>query len=484
MAGCEISTVYAAISGAHVRGLNSHGIVAVKDKEVREADIARVIEQAKAVAIPMDREVLHVLPQQYIVDDQDGIRDPLGMAGVRLEAKVHIVTTAVASAQNIIKCANRCNLQVADIVLESLASAQAVLEDDEKELGVALIDIGGGTCDMMVYSDGAIVHTSVLPLGGDHITNDIATVPAHAARLGREDQAQVRLRVARPRRGRRDDGGPVGRRPRPARAAAHASSSRSSSRASRRSSSTSRRSSMRCGYFDGLAAGVVLTGGATAMDGVPEIAEQVLGLPARRGAPTKIGGLVDVVRSPSYSTGVGLVMFGADQGRRVAAASTRGRRSHRPVQARLGPPRRDVLINCSAATNRVRRGSTPSAVSSTEMPARGPCATTRRASARSAAHSCMIAASVTAGSAASSASGSAGEPGGLLELMGAAGRGRERLELLGERVSAHVVELAGGRPGRAQRAEGPHHRVAGHPGAAGIENRRGRRARGCHGRRS
>ncbi len=176
MAGCEITTVYAAISGAHVRGLNSHGIVAVKDKEVREADIARVIDAAKAVAIPMDREVLHVLPQQYVVDDQDGIRDPLGMAGVRLEAKVHIVTTAVASAQNVIKCANRCNLQVADIVLESLASSQAVLEDDEKELGVALIDIGGGTCDVMVYADGAIVHTSVLPLGGGHITNDIATV--------------------------------------------------------------------------------------------------------------------------------------------------------------------------------------------------------------------------------------------------------------------------------------------------------------------
>jgi cell division protein FtsA len=176
MAGCEITTVYAAISGAHVRGVNSNGIVAVKDGEVRAADIARVIDQAKAVPIPMDREVLHVLPQQYVVDDQDGIRDPLGMAGVRLEAKVHIITTAVASAQNVIKCANRCNLQVADIVLESLASASAVLEDDEKELGVAVLDIGGGTCDLMVYSDGAIVHTAVLPLGGGHVTNDIATV--------------------------------------------------------------------------------------------------------------------------------------------------------------------------------------------------------------------------------------------------------------------------------------------------------------------
>src|SRR5688500_241507 len=176
MAGCEISTVYAATSGAHVKGINSNGIVAVKDKEVRDSDIARVIDQAKAVNFPMDREVLHVLPQQYVVDDQDGIRDPLGMAGVRLEAKVHIVTTAVTSAQNVVKCANRCGLQVADIVLEPLASAAACLEDDERELGVALVDIGGGTCDIAIFADGAIVHTAVLPLGGGHVTNDIATV--------------------------------------------------------------------------------------------------------------------------------------------------------------------------------------------------------------------------------------------------------------------------------------------------------------------
>src|SRR5687767_2204411 len=176
MAGCDISTVYAGIAGGHIRGLNSHGIVAVKDKEVREADVQRVIEAAKAVAIPMDREVLHVLPQQYIIDEQDGVRDPLGMSGVRLEAKVHIATTSVTSAQNVVKCANRCGLQVADIVLEPLASAQAVLEDDERELGVALVDIGGGTCDIAVFADGAIVHTAVLPLGGGHVTNDIATV--------------------------------------------------------------------------------------------------------------------------------------------------------------------------------------------------------------------------------------------------------------------------------------------------------------------
>jgi len=174
MAGCEITTVYAGIAGGHIKGLNSHGTVAVKDKEVRDGDLSRVIESAKAVAIPMDREIIHVLPQEYIVDEQDGIREPLGMAGVRLEAKVHIVTAALTSAQNIVKCCNRCGLQVADIVLEPLASAEAVLHEDEKELGVAVVDIGGGTTDIAIFSEGAIMATSVLPLGGNHITNDIA----------------------------------------------------------------------------------------------------------------------------------------------------------------------------------------------------------------------------------------------------------------------------------------------------------------------
>ncbi len=316
MAGCEISSVYAAISGPNVRGMNKNGIVAIKDKEIRSADIARVLDQAKAVAIPMDREVLHVLPQQYLVDDQDGIRDPLGMAGVRLEAKVHIVTSLVASVQNVIRCANRCNLQVADIVLESLAASQAVLEDDEKELGVALVDIGGGTCDIMIYADGAIVHTSVIELGGERVTNDIATLlrtPLDAAeKLKRKygcaysqlvDQAEI---MEIPSTG--------GRGPRQI----------------KRSELVQvieprieeifefiKKDLMRSGYYDSLAAGVVLTGGATVMEGITEIAEQVLELPTRRGAPTKIGGLVDVVRSPSYSTGVGLVMFGADQGKAI-----------------------------------------------------------------------------------------------------------------------------------------------------------------------
>jgi cell division protein FtsA len=318
MAGCEISAVYAAISGAHVRGINSHGIVAVKDREVREADVARVIDAAKAVAIPMDREVLHVLPQQYVIDDQDGIRDPLGMAGVRLEAKVHIVTTAVTSAQNVVKCANRCGLQVADIVLEPLASAQAVLEEDEKELGVAVLDIGGGTADIVVYSDGAIVHTAVLPLGGGHITNDIATVlrtPLESAEKIKRKYGCASASLVEA--GETMEVPSVGGRgprvlprlnlvevvePRVEEIFEHV-----------------RKELMRSGYFDSLAAGVVLTGGATAMEGMADVAEQVLRLPTRRGLPTRIGGLIDVVRSPAYSTGVGLVLYGAGVGRTLRA---------------------------------------------------------------------------------------------------------------------------------------------------------------------
>ncbi|MGE0867808.1 MAG: cell division protein FtsA [Kofleriaceae bacterium] len=312
MAGCEISTVYAAISGPNVRGLNSHGIVAVKDKEVRDSDIARVLEQAKAVAIPMDREMLHVLPQQYIVDDQDGIRDPLGMAGVRLEAKVHIVTTLAASVQNVIRCANRCNLQVADIVLESLASSQAVLEDDEKELGVALVDIGGGTCDIMIYSDGAIVHTSVIELGGERVTNDIATLlrtPLESAeRLKRKYGCAWSELVENGETMEVPSTGGRGPRRVPRAELVQVIEPRIEE-----IFEYVKKDLVRSGHFDGLAGGVVLTGGATVMEGITEVAEQVLSLPTRRGAPTKIGGLVDVVRSPSYSTGVGLVTFGAER---------------------------------------------------------------------------------------------------------------------------------------------------------------------------
>ena len=337
MAGCEISTVYAGISGGHVRGLNSHGIVAVKDKEVREADLGRVIEAAKAVAIPMDREVLHVLPQEYIVDDQDGIREPLGMAGVRLEAKAHIVTTAVTSAQNVIKCANRCGLQVADIVLEPLASSAAVVEEDEKELGVALVDIGGGTADISIFCDGSIVHTAVLPLGGSHVTNDIAVglrTPLEAAEQIKkkygcalsslvEDEETMEVPSV---------GGREARilsrqllvhiiEPRIEEILEHV-----------------RQEIVDSGYWDVLAAGVVLTGGATVMAGIPELAETVIQLPARRGLPRDIGGLTEVVNSPEFATGVGLVRYGSEHdsfGVRPISAQTGERGVFRRVWSRL-----------------------------------------------------------------------------------------------------------------------------------------------------
>ncbi len=310
MAGCVVSTVYATISGGHIRGINSHGVVAVKEKEIREQDVSRVIEAAKAMAIPMDREVLHVLPQQYIIDDQDGIRDPLGMAGVRLESKVHIVTTAVTSAQNVIKCANRCGLEVADIVLEPLASAEAVLEDDEKELGVALIDIGGGTADIALFVDGAIVHTAVLPLGGSQVTNDIAVglrTPLEAA-----EKIKKKYGCALPCLVEDDETMEVpsvgGREPR---IISRKLLVKVIEPRVEEIFEYIRNEITRSGFGDQLAAGVVLTGGATIMEGVPELAEDVLGLPARRGAPQGVGGLSDVVRSPAFSTGVGLVRFGS-----------------------------------------------------------------------------------------------------------------------------------------------------------------------------
>jgi cell division protein FtsA len=311
MAGCEISTVYAGIAGGHIQGLNSHGVVAVKDKEVRPADLSRVIDAAKAQRLPTDREILHVVPQQYIIDNQDGIRDPLGMAGVRLEAKVHIVTASVSSAQNVVKCANRCGLQVADIVLEPLASAEAVIEEDEKELGVALVDIGGGTTDISVFCDGAMVHSAVLPLGGSHITNDIAVglrTPLEAAeKIKKKYGSACAYNVPD------DDTMEVpsvgGREPRIL--------SRTilvdeiiEPRVEEMFEHI-KRELVRSGYYDAIAAGVVLTGGTTELESIAEVAESVLELPSRRGQPRELGGLVDVVRSPAFSTGVGLVLYGA-----------------------------------------------------------------------------------------------------------------------------------------------------------------------------
>ena len=310
MAGCEVNTVYAGIAGGHIKGFNSHGIVAIKDREVRPSDLARVVDAAKAIAIPMDREVIHVIPQEYIIDDQDGIREPIGMAGVRFEAKVHIVTGSVTSAQNIIKCANACGLDVADIVLEQLASSEAVLSEDEKELGVAVVDIGGGTTDIAIFSGGSIVHTAVLSVGGSHLTNDIAvglrTPMAEAERIKQRYGCGMTSRVSPEET---IEVPSVGGRP-PRVLSRQILAEIIEPRVEEIFSFVAREI-RNSGCEDLIASGVVITGGTTILEHMPELAEEVLGMPVRRGLPKGVGGLVDVVRNPKFATGVGLVQYGA-----------------------------------------------------------------------------------------------------------------------------------------------------------------------------
>jgi len=310
MAGCEIKSVYAGIAGGHIRGFNSQGIIAIKNREVSPEDVKRVIEAAKAIAIPMDREVIHILPQEFIIDDQDGIREPLGMSGVRLEAKVHIVTGAVASAQNIIKSCNRAGLDVADIVLEQLASSEAVLSPEEKELGVALVDIGGGTTDIAIFIDGAIKHTAVLSLGGHQMTNDIAvglrTPMAEAEKIKQKYGCCLSAMIGK------DETIEVpsvgGRKPR---VLSRQLLAEILEPRVEEIFSLVNREIVKSGFEDMIASGVVITGGSTILEGMPELAEQVFNLPVRRGVPQEIGGLVDVVNSPVYATGTGLVVYGS-----------------------------------------------------------------------------------------------------------------------------------------------------------------------------
>lgn len=312
MAGCEVNRVYAGIAGGHVKGFNSRGIVAVKDKEVRRQDLARVVDAARAVAMPMDRKIIHVIPQEYIIDDQDGIKEPLGMTGVRLEANVHIVTASVTSAQNIVKCANACGLEVADIVLEQLASSEAVLSDDEKELGVAVVDVGGGTTDIAIYSQGSLVHTAVLSIGGNHLTNDIAvglrTPMAEAERIKQKYGCAMTEKVSPEET---IEVPSVGGRP-PRVLSRQILSEIIEPRVEEIFAYVGRELK-NSGYEDLIASGVVITGGTTILETMPELAEEVLGLPVRRGVPKGVGGLVDVVRNPKFATGVGLVLQGAIQ---------------------------------------------------------------------------------------------------------------------------------------------------------------------------
>jgi len=310
MAGCEISSVYAGIAGGHITGFNSRGIIAIKGTEVTENDVARVTEAAKAVAIPMDREVIHVLPQEYIIDDQAGIHNPIGMSGVRLEARVHIVTGAVTSANNIVKCANRAGLDVCDIVLESIASGEAALTKEEREIGTALIDLGGGTTDLAIFSEDHIKHTFVLSLGGNNLTNDIAVgVRAslaaaekikiqHGTCLSQEINPEELIEIP----------GMGGRKSRrlPRQILGEILEPRVEE-----IFELIKREVYRSGMENSLVSGVVVTGGSALLEGVVDVAEMIFNLPTRLGNPRGIGGLADVVSSSMHSTGVGLVLYGA-----------------------------------------------------------------------------------------------------------------------------------------------------------------------------
>lgn len=312
MAGCTIHSVYAGIAGSHVHSMNSNGIVAVKDREVTYTDIERVIDAAQAVAIPQDQAILHVLPQEYVVDSQEGIKEPVGMAGVRLEAKVHLVTGSVNAIQNIERCVQRCNLETDDIILEQLASSYAVLTDDERELGVCMVDIGGGTTDIAIFTEGAIRHTAVIPIAGDQVTNDIAmalrTPTAHAEKI------KVKYACALTQLAKADETikvPSVGDRP-----------PRDLSRQALAEVVEPRYDELftliqselrRSGFEDLIAAGIVLTGGTSKMEGVVELAEEIFHMPVRLARPVGVSGLSDVINNPIYSTAVGLLLFAAGQ---------------------------------------------------------------------------------------------------------------------------------------------------------------------------
>ncbi len=310
MAGCEISAVYAGIAGGHITGFNSHGVIAIKGREITQADVDRVIEAARAVAIPMDREVIHVLPQEFIIDGESGIQNPVGMGGVRLEAKIHIVTGAVTSAQNIVKCANQAGLDVCDIILEPIASCESVLTPEEREVGTGLIDIGGGTTDLAIFSGNTIRHTFVLSLGGNNMTNDISVglrVPmAEAERIKVNygtclvDKIKSDETIDLP-----DVGGRKGRQL-PRQILAEILEPRVEE-----IFTLIKREIQRSDMKEEISSGIVLTGGAAMLDGIAESAESVFEVPVRIGRPHGISGLVDVVNNPMYATGVGLVLYGA-----------------------------------------------------------------------------------------------------------------------------------------------------------------------------
>ena len=312
MAGCQIHSVYAGIAGSHIRSLNSHGIVAIRDREVQPLDLERVIDAAQAVAIPADQKVLHILPQEYMIDTQEGVKEPLGMSGVRLEAKVHLVTCAVNAIQNIEKCIRRCGLAVEDVILEQLASSYAVLTDDEKELGVCLVDIGGGTTDIAIFTEGAIKHTGVIPIAGDQVTNDIAmalrTPTQHA------EEIKIKYACALTQLTGVDETikvPSVG--DRPARELSRQALAEVIEPRYDELFSLVQAEVRRSGFEDLIPAGIVLTGGTAKMEGAIDLAEEIFHMPVRLGAPQGVAGLNDIVKNPIYSTGVGLLQYGMMQ---------------------------------------------------------------------------------------------------------------------------------------------------------------------------
>ncbi|MEJ2042369.1 MAG: cell division protein FtsA [Reinekea sp.] len=312
MSGCDIHSVYVGIAGNHISSLNSNGIVAIKDKEVVEADLERVIDAAKAVAIPADQNILHVLPQEYIIDSQEGIKEPLGMCGVRLEAKVHLVTGAQNAVQNIDKCVRRCGLEVDQIILEQLASSQAVLTDDEQELGVCLVDIGGGTTDIAVFTEGAIRHTAVIPIAGDQVTNDIAmafaTPTAHAEEIKIKYACALSQLAGEHETIKVPSVGDRSARELTRQALAEVVEPRYEELFS-----LIKAELRRTGFEDMIPAGIVLTGGTAKMEGAVELAEEVFHVPVRLAFPQGVSGLSDVVSNPIHATGVGLLQYGLRQ---------------------------------------------------------------------------------------------------------------------------------------------------------------------------
>lgn len=308
MADCQIHAVRAGIAGSHVQSRNSHGIVAIKEQEVTQDDVDRAIDAARAIPLPADQQIIHVLPQEFIIDGQEGIRQPIGMSGVRLEVKVHLVTGAVNAAQNIVKCIERCGLRVDEMILEQLASAEAVLHEDERQLGVCLVDIGGGTTDLAVFLDGAIRHTAVIPIAGDQVTNDIAVglrtptqfaekIKLEHARLGHDSSGSEFIEVPS-----------VG--DRPARRLSRNSLIEIVEARYEEILMHVREELRRSGFEERVTAGVVLTGGSVLMDGAVELAEEILHMPVRLGIPQRVLGMKDVARNPMYATAVGLLLFG------------------------------------------------------------------------------------------------------------------------------------------------------------------------------